>query len=128
MEIRLTKKKGGAMKHKLTREERQRIKARRRGYLVRMAGEDEARFAVEWEREIGFWLQEIHEALAKGAMTGGSVFDVVREARATLALCGERAVRTYEKKTVDILNNECCRTIAPMMGRGVYRMNAYVAQ
>lgn len=114
------------MKRKLTREERQQIKLRRRSYLARVAVEDEARFALEWEREIGFWLQDIHEELADGSMTGRSVFDVVREAKATLALCGQRAVRVYEKKTVDILNNECCRMIAPMMGRGVYRMNAYV--
>lgn len=120
------REKGGLMKRKLTREEKRRIKARRLPFLVRLAGENPERFAVEWEREIGFWLQEIHDEAANGLMTGRSVFGIVREAKATLALCGQRAVRDHGKRTMDILNNECCRMIAPMMGAGSYRMNAYI--
>ena len=43
----------------------------------------------------------------------------------SLAACGKDAVREHGKRTLDVLNNECCRMIGPMMGAGTYRMNAY---
>jgi len=121
--------KGGNVKQAskdLSREQIERIKVKRREFLVRIAGGNRERFALEWERQISFWLHEIHQEAAGGSMTGRSVFDVVREAKALLAACGESAVREQGKRTIDILNNECCRMIAPMMGAGVYRMNAYL--
>ena len=108
-----------------TDEQLRQIKARRQAFLVRIAGEDPERFAVEWERQISFWLHEIHHEVSKGSMTGRSVFGIVREARELLAACGKDAVREHGKRTLDVLNNECCRMIGPMMGAGTYRMNAY---
>jgi hypothetical protein len=110
----------------LTREEKQQRKARRLCFLVRVANERPDRFAVEWEREIGFWLQDIREELAGGSMTSRCVFEVVREAQTALAMCGQWAVKEHGRKTVDILSNECCRAVASMTGSGVYRMNAHL--
>ncbi|MCE5256798.1 MAG: hypothetical protein LLF89_08135 [Spirochaetaceae bacterium] len=74
----------------------------RQELLIRLAGENWEEFVIEWEQQMGFWLQEIREVV-KDPMAGRRAFDIIEEAQNMLRMCGKRAFAEHGARTTEML-------------------------
>lgn len=100
----------------------ERRKERRRKFLSRLAQEDPERFEREWAKRIESWANEIWFYAKDGSMEVSPVFKIVDRAKEVLTECSEKAMELQYKETKDILENECCRALAPHIGKEIYRI------
>ena len=99
-----------------------RINERRKKFLAKLSQEDPQRFEREWAKRLESWAGEIWRLAKDGNIQTPPVFEVVDKAKKILTECGEKAVELQFKETTDVLNNECCQTLAPKIGREIYRI------
>jgi hypothetical protein len=97
--------------------------ARRRQFLTEMAQMDPKRFRREWAKRIESWADEIWASSKSGMIDIPPVFSIVDKAKKVLSSCGEMARKLQLKETTDVLNNECCRALAPHIGQKIYSIN-----
>jgi hypothetical protein len=96
---------------------------RRKTLLVRLAQEDLERFEVELERRLCSWADEIRRRAEEEGAATKPVFAIVKRAHETLSACGENVMTLYGRRTMDFLENLCCRALAPQIGPEIYRLN-----
>lgn len=66
---------------------------------------------------------ELISRVRQGGLRGEKAFDIVDHAKKVLATCGERAVMLQQEETAAVLENECCRALAPHIGNDIYSIN-----
>ena len=77
-------------------------------------------FKEELNNEV---ISEILSHAKRGTLIGEPIFSIVDHAKKTLVNCGEKAVELQLHETTELLNNECCRALAPHIGHEIYSIN-----
>lgn len=101
----------------------ERRKIKRKRFLTELAQGNPERFKNEWSKRIESWVDEIWITAKDGKIDVPPVFGIVDRAKEMLSACGDRAAKLQLQETVDLLNNECCQALAPIIGRNIYRIN-----
>ncbi len=96
---------------------------RRQVYLSLLAQENPEKFKHEWMKRLKSWAIEINMLGKEGKIKTPSVFDVADRAKEMLLGCGDKAVELQYEETQSILENECCRVLAPHIGYEMYKIN-----
>lgn len=68
-------------------------------------------------------VNEILSHTKSGTLSSKPIFSVVDNAKKTLMECGGKAMALQLKETTELLNNECCRALAPHIGHEIYTIN-----
>ena len=104
-----------------------REKARKLKYLARLAATNPKRFQEEWHKRMDSWLWEVRKRAGKLVDEHGkpvpSAFQVVESARELLMKCGIKEEALDEHCSVDVLINECCRTLSHHFDSRLYKIN-----
>lgn len=80
----------------------------------------------KFKKELGSEVvNEILSHTKSGTLGGKPIFSVVDRAKNTLMECGENAVALQLQETTELLENECCRSLAPHIGPEIYTLNIY---
>ncbi|MCL4479575.1 MAG: hypothetical protein M1381_10865 [Deltaproteobacteria bacterium] len=101
----------------------ERRKSKQQLFLSMLAQENPEKFKREWGKRLKSWTVEISFLAKDGKLNGQSVFSIVDRAKDILLGCGKKAVESQYKETQAVLENACCRALAPHIGYEMYRMN-----
>jgi hypothetical protein len=107
----------------------QRREKREAGRLQELAEQNPECFLKEWRTRIEHWATEIH--LRARAEHDENVlpserlriFGVLEKAERLLGQCGDQARELVGADTRRILQNECCKAVARLTDRRIYRLN-----
>jgi len=104
----------------------ERRKAWRLQFLSSLAERHPERFQEEWNRRVDSWLREIQRRAGRLVDNYGHpvppAFEVVEAARYLLAECGIREAALENYCSIDVLVNECCKTLARHIDGRMYRL------
>ncbi len=107
----------------------QRREKREAGRLQVLAEQNQERFLKEWRSRIDGWAMEIKaRTRAEGDETvlpseRQPIFGVLEKAERLLDQCGDQARNLVGADTRRILQNECCKAVASLTDRRLYRLS-----